>query len=267
MQHHTPIALQWPVGGYKSHHSQLFRECRASGMLEPRCANDRIPPVTNSARPRCRRRNRRYRCLGARRADRGAGLDDPRRHVETGLYRIAGSSGSRCADWAACAAGQVAFGAGSGRPRGSAAGYGVVRTAGERNTRRAVSRILRPASVRSSTARLTASFQDFARRGVLSGALLMGATLIALVWANSPWSATYFHLWETSVTFGLTSDPVTGSVHHWINDGLMTVFFLLVGLEIKRELLVGELSNLRQALMPIAAAVGGMIVPALIYTV
>lgn len=114
--------------------------------------------------------------------------------------------------------------------------------------------------------RMTASFQDFARRGVLSGVLLMVTTGIALAWANSPWSQTYFHLWETNVTFGLTSDPITGSVHHWINDGLMTVFFLLVGLEIKRELLVGELSNVRQALMPIAAAVGGMVVPALIYT-
>lgn len=100
----------------------------------------------------------------------------------------------------------------------------------------------------------------------MSGVLLMTATAIALAWANSPWSATYFHLWETNVTVGLTSNPVTGSLHHWINDGLMTVFFLLVGLEIKRELLVGELANLRQALLPIAAAVGGMVVPALIYS-
>src|SRR5689334_8285227 len=118
-----------------------------------------------------------------------------------------------------------------------------------------------------TTSRLTAAFQDFARRGVLSGAILMAATALALVWANSPWAASYVHLWETRVSIGLTSNPVTGSIHHWINDGLMTVFFLLVGLEIKRELLVGELSNPRLALMPIAAAVGGMLVPALIYAV
>jgi NhaA family Na+:H+ antiporter len=93
----------------------------------------------------------------------------------------------------------------------------------------------------------------------------MAATGLALAWANSPWSSTYFHLWEANVTIGLTSNPITTSLHHWINDGLMTLFFLLVGLEIKRELLVGELSNVRQAFMPIAAAVGGMIVPALMY--
>lgn len=116
-----------------------------------------------------------------------------------------------------------------------------------------------------AASRLTASFQDFARRGVLSGALLMGATLIALLWANSPWSASYFHLWESEFTIGLTSNPVSGSIHHWINDGLMAVFFLLVGLEIKRELLVGELSNPRQAVLPIAAAIGGMLLPGALY--
>ena len=93
----------------------------------------------------------------------------------------------------------------------------------------------------------------------------MIATTTALVWANSPWAASYFHLWETGLSIGLSGNPFTGTVHHWINDGLMTVFFLLVGLEIKRELLVGELSNVRLALLPIAAAVGGMIVPALLY--
>jgi NhaA family Na+:H+ antiporter len=113
--------------------------------------------------------------------------------------------------------------------------------------------------------RMTASFQDFADRGVLSGILLMGCTIVAMVWANSPWSDSYFHLWEIEVSVGLASRPVSGSLHHWINDGLMAVFFLLVGLEIKRELLVGELSSARHAALPIAAAIGGMVVPATLF--
>jgi NhaA family Na+:H+ antiporter len=113
--------------------------------------------------------------------------------------------------------------------------------------------------------RVTAAFEDFAGRGVLSGILLMGCTAIALIWANSPWAEHYFRLWETPVSIGLAEAPVSGSLHHWINDGLMAVFFLLVGLEIKRELLVGELASMRHAALPIAAAVGGMVVPATIY--
>jgi NhaA family Na+:H+ antiporter len=114
---------------------------------------------------------------------------------------------------------------------------------------------------------VTTSFQDFAQRGVLSGLILMGCTALALAWANSPWSESYFHLWETRVSVGLAGSPVSGSLHHWINDGLMAVFFLLVGLEIKRELLVGELASARHAALPIAAALGGMIVPAALYAV
>ncbi|HEX9563116.1 MAG TPA: Na+/H+ antiporter NhaA [Gemmatimonadaceae bacterium] len=113
--------------------------------------------------------------------------------------------------------------------------------------------------------RVTTSFEEFAERGVLSGLLLMACTTVALIWANSPWAESYFHLWETMVAVGLAGSPVSGSLHHWINDGLMSVFFLLVGLEIKRELLVGELASPRQAALPIAAAVGGMIVPAALY--
>jgi NhaA family Na+:H+ antiporter len=93
----------------------------------------------------------------------------------------------------------------------------------------------------------------------------MAATLVALVWANSSWSEGYFHLWETELSFGFADRAVRGTLHHWINDGLMAVFFLLVGLEIKRELLVGELSSPRQAALPIAAAIGGMVVPALVF--
>jgi NhaA family Na+:H+ antiporter len=86
--------------------------------------------------------------------------------------------------------------------------------------------------------------------------------LVALVWANSPWSASYASLWQTQVNVSVGSFQIDKPLLLWINDGLMAVFFFVVGLEIKRELLVGELSSLRQALFPIAAALGGMFVPA-----
>lgn len=113
--------------------------------------------------------------------------------------------------------------------------------------------------------RATAAFADFAERGVLAGILLIAVTGVALIWANSPWAESYFHLWETELSVGLATDPVSLTLHHWINDGLMAVFFLLVGLEIKRELLVGELSSRRHAALPLAAALGGMLVPAFLY--
>lgn len=124
---------------------------------------------------------------------------------------------------------------------------------------------------RSFLARLRLSralqpFQEFAAKGVLSGLLLLATTAIALAWANSPWGESYFHLWETELVLGPASAPITATLHHWINDGLMVVFFLLVGLEIKRELSVGELASARQAALPIVAAIGGMVVPALLYT-
>lgn len=108
-------------------------------------------------------------------------------------------------------------------------------------------------------------FQEFARTGALGGFVLLACAVVAIGWANSPWGDSYFHLWETVFTIGPRSAPLSQSLHHWINDGLMAVFFLLVGLEIKRELLVGELATARQAALPIIAAVGGMIVPAFCY--
>jgi NhaA family Na+:H+ antiporter len=118
---------------------------------------------------------------------------------------------------------------------------------------------------RSAISRALRPFQEFAHTGALGGVALLAATVAAFVWANSPFSESYFHLWETEIAIGPASAPLQWSVHHVINDGLMTVFFLLVGLEIKRELLVGELASRRQALLPIAAAVGGMMVPGLVY--
>ena len=109
-------------------------------------------------------------------------------------------------------------------------------------------------------------FQEFAHAETSSGVLLLLCTLIALLWANSPWSESYSHLWEGHFVIGFVGMQMDHVLHVWINDGLMVLFFLLVGLEIKRELLVGELSELRQAILPIMAALGGALFPALIYT-
>src|SRR3712207_2445835 len=108
-------------------------------------------------------------------------------------------------------------------------------------------------------------FQAFADRASSGGILLIVATVVALVWANSPWGASYAALWATKLTLSLGGFSISKDLTHWINDGLMAVFFLVVGLEIKREVLVGELSSARNAVLPVAAAFGGAVVPALIY--
>ena len=113
--------------------------------------------------------------------------------------------------------------------------------------------------------RVLAPFQRFAQTESASGLVLLACTAIALAWANSPWSASYEHVWETELTIGVGQLAVRTTLHHLINDGLMAVFFFLVGLEIKREMLAGELASVRQATLPIAAAAGGMVVPALLY--
>jgi Na+:H+ antiporter, NhaA family len=113
--------------------------------------------------------------------------------------------------------------------------------------------------------RVALPFQEFARAESAGGIVLLVATAVAVAWANSPWADTYFHLWELSFSVGFEGAALTKTLHHWINDGLMVVFFFLVGLEIKRELLVGELASIKKAAFPVAAAFGGMIVPAMIY--
>jgi Na+:H+ antiporter, NhaA family len=110
-------------------------------------------------------------------------------------------------------------------------------------------------------------FQRFFRTETLGGLVLLGFGLAALAIANSPLADTYNHLWEMPLTVGIAPHELSLSLHEWINDGLMAVFFLLVGLEIKRELLAGELSSPRQAALPIACAIGGMVVPAAIYLI
>ncbi len=109
------------------------------------------------------------------------------------------------------------------------------------------------------------AFQQFTRLQASGGILLLLATVLALVWANSPWGHTYFELWETYLTLNLGNLSLSESLAHWVNDGLMVIFFFLVGLEIKREVLVGELASLRRAALPLIAAIGGMLLPALTY--
>lgn len=98
-----------------------------------------------------------------------------------------------------------------------------------------------------------------------SGLLLMAATAIALIWANSQWSESYAALWHMPLGFSFGDWSFMRPLEFWINDGLMTVFFLVVGLEIRREIFEGELSTLRRAALPLAAALGGMLIPAIIY--
>lgn len=98
------------------------------------------------------------------------------------------------------------------------------------------------------------------------GILLLAATIAALVWVNSPWDSSYFDLWSTNMTLGIRDFSLSKPLLLWINDGLMAVFFFVVGLEIKREVIGGELSSPRAAILPIAAAIGGMLVPAAFYT-
>lgn len=113
--------------------------------------------------------------------------------------------------------------------------------------------------------RIARPFQEFARSGVSGGLLLLACTILALLWANSPWSSSYFALWRTKLTIGIPALTISKPLLLWINDGLMALFFFLVGLEIKRELLVGELASARKAALPIAGAIGGMLLPAAIY--
>ena len=109
---------------------------------------------------------------------------------------------------------------------------------------------------------------EFLHQEASGGILLIICTVIALAWANSPWSQSYNHLWHTNLNVNIGNFlNLNYSLHYWINDGLMAIFFFTVGLEIKRELLVGELSSIQKASLPIAGAIGGMVVPAILYTI
>lgn len=120
--------------------------------------------------------------------------------------------------------------------------------------RRAVRALVRP-------------LENFLKIQASSGILLMLAAVVAMAWANSPWSESYHHLWHTSVSLGLGDYRFEQTLHFVINDMLMVVFFFVVGLEIRREIHEGELSELKRAGLPVAAAVGGMLAPAAIYAI
>lgn len=108
-------------------------------------------------------------------------------------------------------------------------------------------------------------FQRFLATESSGGILLIFFTILAMLWANSPWSESYFTLWSSKFTIGFGEWALSKELLLWVNDGLMAIFFFLVGLEIKREVLVGELSSFKQASLPFFAAIGGMVFPALIF--
>jgi Na+:H+ antiporter, NhaA family len=113
--------------------------------------------------------------------------------------------------------------------------------------------------------RIATPFEHFIHAQTTTGLMLVFMTILALLLANSPFAESYLHFFHINIDFNVGSWALSHSLHHWINDGLMAVFFFIIGLEIKREITAGELSNLKVAMLPIIAAVGGMIFPAMIY--
>ena len=107
--------------------------------------------------------------------------------------------------------------------------------------------------------------EDFISKEALSGVLLFIATVAAVIVANSSWGQAYYDLWHMPLGMTLGDKTISMSLTYWIDDGLMALFFLMVGLEIKREMVIGELSSVAKASFPIVAAIGGMVIPALIY--
>lgn len=105
----------------------------------------------------------------------------------------------------------------------------------------------------------------FINNSTTSGIVLFSSALLAIILSNSPWAEQFHHFWESHFTIGFDGHEITKSLHHWINDGLMAVFFFVVGLELKREIIAGELRNPKNAILPISAAIGGMVCPAIIY--
>lgn len=113
--------------------------------------------------------------------------------------------------------------------------------------------------------RLLLPAKRFQRTQFAGGAVLLAATIIALFWANSAWSAAYFDLWQTTVAIQIGGFELAKPLLLWVNDALMAIFFFVIGLEIKREVLAGELANPRNAFLPLIAAAGGIAAPALVY--
>ncbi|MFZ1807228.1 MAG: Na+/H+ antiporter NhaA [Cyclobacteriaceae bacterium] len=105
----------------------------------------------------------------------------------------------------------------------------------------------------------------FINNSSASGIILFSSAFIAIIIANSPWADSYHAIWKYQFSIGFDQFLISKDLHHWINDGLMAVFFFVVGLELKREIIGGELSNVKSAILPIGAAIGGMVFPALVY--
>lgn len=113
--------------------------------------------------------------------------------------------------------------------------------------------------------RIVDPISELAQTAPAGGVVLILCAVVALVWANSPWAESYHDLWNNRISIGVGGVVASLTLHNVVNDGLMAVFFFVVGLEIKREILVGELATLRRAALPVAAAFGGMIVPAVLF--
>jgi Na+:H+ antiporter, NhaA family len=109
------------------------------------------------------------------------------------------------------------------------------------------------------------TLRTFLKDESISGKLILAATVLALLVVNSRWRAGYEDFWHLNLGIGIGGWSLSQDLRHWVNEGLMAFFFLVVGLEIKRELVRGELRDLQMAALPVAAAIGGMIVPALLY--
>lgn len=118
---------------------------------------------------------------------------------------------------------------------------------------------------RSRTARIVDPVAEFLRAEATGGVLLFAASVAALVWINSPVGDSYIELWATELTIGFGDLTITEDLEHWVSDGLMAIFFFVISLEIKRELIVGDLRHPRAAALPILAALGGVLVPAAIF--
>ena len=114
---------------------------------------------------------------------------------------------------------------------------------------------------------LITPFQKFVKIESFSGILLFSATIIAVIWANSRFGYLYESLWQYKIGITIQDFELIKPLILWINDGLMAIFFLLIGLEIKRELLIGELNSLKKASFPIFAAIGGMLIPLTLYII
>ena len=124
----------------------------------------------------------------------------------------------------------------------------------------------RDSALPTSSSDLRDMFSRFVRSEAAGSVVLLAATIVALVWANSRWAASYESLQHLKLGVSLGDRTFALSLHHWVNDGLMTLFFFVVGLEIKREIVLGQLSSFGGAILPVVAAVGGIAVPALLYT-